>query len=165
MIKLSGKDIEVSTKGVNGEITKDMLNRYKEHLNDENFDIVIIFGGANDVAYNKITVEEVLSNLFKMYEMSIEKKMKVVFITIPFAKYDISDNYPQNSNKKIEINQGILKKCKDLGIDCLDLMPVFPVKKMTEEELSLVFDDGLHFTPKGYDTIGEHLYEIIKKYL
>lgn len=164
LFKLSGKDVEIVTKGVNGEVTEDMSKRLKDIIPKEKFDLVILFGGANDIAYKKISVEDVLKNLFNMYQLCKDNDMKVVFITVPFAKYDQRDHLEEFSKKKREINQGIIDNCKQRGIEYLDMMKVFPVREMSEDLIKEIYDDDLHFTPKGYDTIGDKLYEIIKDY-
>lgn len=65
-------NIEYMNRGINGDTTDGMLNRFDRDVLRYNPSHVIIMGGTND-AYAGITVGQVVDNIHKMVELAVQK--------------------------------------------------------------------------------------------
>ena len=55
--------------------------------------------------------------------------------------------------------------CQAGNVGLIDLAIKLPYFSMDATERKLIWDDGIHFTPAGYDRIAEIIYDEIKKYI
>ena len=49
---------------------------------------------------------------------------------------------------------------------CVDLRAVLPLGREPEEQRrnAALWDDGLHFSPRGSDRVGDAVYEVLRKH-
>jgi len=77
---------EVINAGINGETTKDGLERLPKLLNKYKPQILIICEGGNDLLRSK-KFSEIKANLAKMIEIAQKKKIFVVLVGVPYLEY------------------------------------------------------------------------------
>lgn len=71
-------NIEHVNKGVNGDTTDGMLERFYKDVLRQKLSHVIIMGGTND-AYAKISADEVINNLQTMAELAVDNTIIPIF--------------------------------------------------------------------------------------
>ena len=74
--------IEIINRGVNGDLTSDMLLRFRKDVVDLKPGYVILLGGANDIGWG-FPVEQIFSNLQRMFETATANGIKPVGCIVP----------------------------------------------------------------------------------
>ena len=74
--------ISIINRGVNGDLTSNMLLRFKQDVVDLKPDYVIILGGSNDIGWG-FPIEEIFFNLQRMFEIAIDGGIKPIGCTVP----------------------------------------------------------------------------------
>ena len=74
--------INVINEGVNGNTTKDGVDRITDVIDEYNPSLIIIGLGGNDML-RKVSESEIRTNLIKMINISKSKKIQVVLLAIP----------------------------------------------------------------------------------
>ena len=71
-------------KGISGQTTPQMLNRFEKDVIKQNASTVIILAGINDIAQNTgpIKVEDIANNIFKMAEMAQKNNIDVIICSV-----------------------------------------------------------------------------------
>ena len=81
-------NIEHMNKGINGDTTDGMLERFYKDVLRQKLSHVIIMGGTND-AYAGIAVDEVINNLQTMAELAVDNTIIPIFgLPIPCNDVD-----------------------------------------------------------------------------
>ncbi len=81
-------NIEYMNKGINGDTTDGMLERFYKDVLCQKLSHVIIMGGTND-AYAGIAVDEVINNLQTMAELAVDNTITPIFgLPIPCNDVD-----------------------------------------------------------------------------
>lgn len=74
----------IINRGINGNTTTEMLDRFFRHVVDKNPDYVIIMGGANDIAWRE-SYDRIVWNLEEMAKIADQHNIKVVWgLLTPF---------------------------------------------------------------------------------
>jgi lysophospholipase L1-like esterase len=61
------------------------------------------------------------------------------------------------------IKEELILKQNDIVI--LDVDRLLPQHSLSSDERQQIWDDEIHLTPKGYDRLGQFIYEALKPYL
>lgn len=156
-INKNGRPVNIIVRGISGELTSEMVNRFHRDAIEHKPDYVIILGGSNDLGWG-VPVDEIISNLRSMYDLAISAAIMPIGVTVPSIRgFDFL--IPQRH----ELNNKIKSECESLSIPCVDL---FTASAETEtfrlaQEYS---NDGLHLTTEGYRLLADLLYdEVFKK--
>jgi lysophospholipase L1-like esterase len=113
----------VTNKGINGDRTDQMLARFQTDVLAVNPKYVIIWGGENDIAQNKVEadISWVTTNLSAMYSAARTAGIKVIAITIIPMKGWVG--YTELRTQRIkEINAWIKSQPVDYVIDIYTLL-------------------------------------------
>lgn len=163
-----GPKFSIDQRGVSGEETYHMAKRLHHILAgqpaDEPFDIVCVLGGTNDLADDANTPETIFHNLEAMYTSvhNHNNHATLVPITIP-QSFVRDEGYLAN---RAEVNRLILNYRRDdplvVPVDLEHLLPYYGVNQLKDDEY---WDDGLHMTPKGYDKLGDFVYQALSNRL
>ena len=78
---LRNPEYDVLNRGVNGERTDQIFERFQKYTATEHPDAVIVLAGVNDL-YQGHSAEEVEIELQKIYALAMQNKMKIVACTI-----------------------------------------------------------------------------------
>ena len=150
-------------KGVSGETTPEMLNRFDADVLTLAPEAVIILAGINDIAQNTgyISISETFNNIILMADLAKKHNIKPVLCSVLPA-----NELPWRSEIKpaglvIELNQKISAYCKANDLVYLDYFSSM-VGKNKELRSELTYD-GIHPDKEGYIIMEELLLETISK--
>ena len=79
---LLGSQFTVVNKGINGDTTSGMLNRFTTDVLNHDPDFVVIWGGVNDIAWAGLSLATTESNLQSMYTQARNADIKVIAISM-----------------------------------------------------------------------------------
>jgi lysophospholipase L1-like esterase len=156
----------VVDSGVNGETTTAMRERLVAELNKRRYEACIIMGGTNDLGrWEPGVIAQ--GNLKFLHETALKSVKYTISMTVPCATLDSkteSEQYGKYQENKKNLNVLIKKMAEENDrIGLVDLYEEMHVDKY--EDLKMVWDDRLHFTPFGYDQIAELVFPKLKSLL
>ncbi len=178
---LQGK--KVINKGVGGEESGEMLDRFAEDVVALNPDMVIIWGFINDIfrsekAKMESTLEQAKDNLKAMVDIAKKNSIQPVLATevtirgkdglkekaaAIVGKLLGKQSYQEYVNTQVgKVNRWIEDFAQREGLVVLDLEPVFSNQKgfrMKEYATS----DGSHISQKGYERLTEYAKGVFEK--
>lgn len=162
----NAKSVDVVNRGVSGETTDQMNSRLGLVLDkDGPFDLVIILGGTNDLGFslNK-DGEPLFRRLRSLHELALRHSPLSVAVTIPETGYEALDQFTALREKRLQVNNLLKNYVQDYDSKMLlcDLSTKLPRKFLSDEDRRKFWADDLHFTPAGYDRMGEIIFENIK---
>jgi lysophospholipase L1-like esterase len=149
--KDSNLQLVIINKGVCGDLTSDMLERFDKDVVEKKPHYVIIIGGTNDIGWGFDT-NLILHNLLRIYDKAEKNRIKPVACTIPSIR-GFDDLIPP----RLELNTKICIESKRRTIPCIDLFEVL-AEPTTHKLLYEYSSDGLHLNAKGYRKIGEVIF-------
>ncbi|UJR21623.1 hypothetical protein I4U23_024701 [Adineta vaga] len=166
--------IDIHNAGVSGEavLSSTMLPRLKQLLSSASvnqFDWVLILAGTNDT----IRDQQKASVVFKTYKLLIDECHKhgarVLVMTLPETIYP--REFPFDVQRQ-EFNRLLKEELKPTNNDkinpnivVLDVDRLLPRHSLSANESRQIWTDELHFTPQGYDRLGEFIFEALKPFL
>ncbi len=149
--------ITVANKGISGNTTPQMLERFKTDVIDLDPEIVVIFGGVCDFDYHDLSVEQTIGNLDQMIKMAQENNIKTIVCTIlPFFKIERRPYF----DRLIKLNAWIRAQ-KDVVV--ADYFAAFADRQGYLKGKTRYSIDGTHPTLEGYNLIAKILKEAFEK--
>ena len=144
--------LEVVNKGVNGDLTSGMLERFASDVVAEKPDYVIILGGANDIGWG-FDVTTITHNLASAYDAARSEGISAVACAVP-SILGCDDLIPP----RLELNKAINNEALERRIPFLDFFRATADQRNNRlmEEYSA---DGLHLNAKGYERIGRYVFD------
>jgi len=162
-------DRDFINRGISGQITSQMLARFKADVIDLHPEAVVILGGTNDLARG-IPLISIENNYQMMSDLARDYRIKVVFASVlPVSDYHKADNplYERSVTRPPifinALNDWMEKLCQQRGHTYLDYFTVVRDNRgMLQADLS---DDGLHPNSKGYRVMAPVVLEAVQKAL
>jgi acyl-CoA thioesterase I len=150
--EILGNTAKVSVRGINGELTSQMVSRFERDVISRRPDTVVILGGTNDLGWG-IQPEEIMKNLAAMYELATSSQIQPVAVTVPSIR-----GHDSLIPARQQLNQLIFEYCQNQKIPCVDLFTATaePETLRLAEPYS---NDGLHLTTEGYRLLAERMAE------
>jgi lysophospholipase L1-like esterase len=160
-------DRDFINRGISGQITSQMLARFKADVIDLHPEAVLILGGTNDLA-RSIPLTSIEDNYQMMSDLAAAYRIKVIFASVlPVSDYHKSDNpsYERSTMRPPvfinALNDWLEKLCAQRGHVYLNYFDaVRDNRGMLQADLS---DDGLHPNSKGYRVMAPIALEGIQK--
>ncbi|GJL62390.1 MAG: arylesterase [Nitrospirales bacterium] len=155
-----GEKGRVLIRGVNGEMTSEMVRRFSWDVLQSQPDIVIILGGTNDLGAG-VESEAIFTNLVTLYEQAKTASIAPVAITVPSLRgarhHDDQDFLSTQIECRMELNQWLMNYCHASNMPCIDLFTKTsePENRWLASEYS---NDGLHLSSKGYQLLAQLLW-------
>jgi len=145
-----GFKVEFLNRGIVGELTDDMADRFGRDVLGPRPDAVIILGGSNDLGWG-VDPSSVAENLLEMYDEGLRNGIQPVACTVPSVR-----GYDEGIPPRLQLN-GLIKKCSDdRGVVCVDL---FAATKDSAGRLREEYsNDGLHLSRPGYEAVAEAIF-------
>ena len=145
-------------RGIAGQTTGEMLQRFKADVIDLHPAAVLILAGTNDLA-RQIPVAAIASNLQAMADLATANKIKVIFASVlPVSDYHKDQNpaYERTPGRPPayirELNTWLLSLCTQRMFAYLDYYSgLIDQQSALNADFS---DDGLHPNSKGYRIMG-----------
>lgn len=149
-------------RGISGQTTDQMLERFQEDVIDLNPAVVVILAGTNDIAENRgpISLEDITKNISKMIDKAQKNNIKVVLCSV-LPAYDYPWRKGLHPNEKIPKLNAMLKELAEKStIFYLDYFSA-----MAKEDNALIDDygyDGVHPNKTGYEVMEPLVEDAIK---
>ena len=161
--KLQGLlDYNIINKGINGNTTVDMLNRFSKDVSFHNPNSIFIMGGTNDLLSNR-SLNSIIQNIEVMIKESLIITSKVV-IGIPpniigkdaHKLFSPSSTYDYCEKELPKLRDALIKLSNKYNIKYLDFY------KLTSENLSInIFSDGIHLNILGQNLLFDYSKKIL----
>ena len=140
-----------------------MVQRLPHLLETNNYSLVLILGGSNDLG--SLEASEIIPNLDRLHKMVHQKGGKTVALTIP----NLQTTVKFWNKRQMGFNQRLRSMSEssngNMMLAELELSPQLLPGSLTKEQQSEIWDDNIHFTPKGYDVFGDIVFSAIDSYL
>ncbi len=140
-------------RGIPGELATQMYPRLGQILSQQQYNIVIILGGSNDIGWG-VPINKIYKSLERMWRLALTKNSKVVACTVP----PIADHFMDIQKKQHELNEMIIN-----GIISDDMIVVDLFTDLSSDDglLKNEYDvgDGLHLSVEGYRKMGESIWQ------
>lgn len=153
--EMIGSAGQVSSSGICGELTGEMLIRFRRDVLAYQPRYVVILGGTNDLGWNG-PIHEIMRNLVKMYEQTRAADGVPVPVTVPSLRVEDAGNSREglewvagHLERRRELNAQILEYAASKNLAAVDLFTATaePESDLLAPEYS---NDGLHLTTAGY---------------
>ena len=139
-------------RGISGEVTAQMVLRFRQDVIDLKPWAVVINGGTNDIALNQGAYDEdyTFGNIVSMVEMAKAHKIKVILTSVlPAAKYRWRPEVTDSSEKILALNARIEAYAKANRIPYVDYYT--PLLADDGKSLNPAYTkDGVHPIKEGY---------------
>ncbi len=144
--------IRFINRGVNGDLTSDMLLRFNQDVIALNPNYVIILGGTNDIGWG-LPVDETFSCLKQMYEKAVDNNVEPIVCTVPSLL-----GWDEGIPPRLTLNHLLRHFYRDKNTLCVDLFEA-TCDSATKRLRSEYTSDGLHFNALGYRKIAETIFK------
>jgi len=152
-------------RGISGQVTPQMLLRFRSDVVDLKPAAVIILAGTNDIAGNKgpSSLKMILDNLKSMTEIARSNNIKVLLCSV-LPAYDYPWRPGKEPNIKIpELNKMIKEYAKEANVTYVDYFSAMVNDKNGMKKA--LTEDGVHPTAAGYDVMQPIIEKAIKETL
>ncbi|HET6370459.1 MAG TPA: GDSL-type esterase/lipase family protein [Nitrospiria bacterium] len=154
--ELLGNAAKIAVRGINGEMTGEMLLRLERDVVELRPDYAVILGGANDLGWG-VPPDEIAQNLVAMYKRLQGRGIRPVAVTVPSIR-----GFDTLIPHRRTLNELIVNYCR------MEFQPFIDLFATTAEPGTLRLavrysNDGLHLTTEGYRLIAEKLYKEVFK--
>ncbi|HEX4750519.1 MAG TPA: SGNH/GDSL hydrolase family protein [Bryobacteraceae bacterium] len=153
-------------RGISGQVTSQMLLRFRPDVINLQPKVVVILAGTNDIGGNMgpASDEMIEGNLASMADLARANNIKVVLASLtPVCDYHQPQTAKRPPDRILAINAWITKYAADHGIVVLNYFPhMIDDKGMFRAELTA---DGLHPNAAGYEIMAPLAEEAISKAL
>ena len=140
-------NLEVLNKGLNGDLTSGMLERFSADVVDERADYVIILGGTNDIGWG-VSLRMVSDNLTRMYDSARKERIGAVACSVPSILGCDELILP-----RLQLNATIEAEARKRAMPFLDFFSA-TADQATCRLLEDYSADGLHLNAIGYSRLG-----------
>ncbi|KAK4682682.1 hypothetical protein QC764_118180 [Podospora pseudoanserina] len=160
MLAMAFPDYEITTveRGKCGDMVRNgFLTRMQECFppakkdDKRPFDWVIVLGGTNDIAF-KVPPQEIFKKLTEVWDIPLRRGCKVLALTVPDVVGDGKFKMRGDADRKV-LNE-LIMGYKKPNLHVYDLHDAISLTKMSSTDRKTYRDDQIHFTPEGYDLIG-----------
>lgn len=143
---------DVINKGINGDTTGNIMKRFDRDVISHKPDYVFILTGTNDFIYDKLSADQVYSNLTSMAKIAADEGIKPVLLTpLPVNAEMASRLWMVGSGTDYDIVSSQLEEISELirsgNIEFIDLNREY--RKCGQ------YHDGIHPTPEGHRFIAD----------
>lgn len=151
-------------KGIGGQTTTQMLQRFNPDVLALQPKIVVIMGGTNDIAGNSgpMTLQMTMDNIAAMVKLAKSRKIQPVLCSVLPADVIPWKKSASPADKIIALNQMIKAYAGKNKIPYIDYYPVMAEGKALKKAYT---GDGVHPNKKGYRAMApvlEHTFSKLK---
>lgn len=139
-------------RGISGQVTAQMLARFRTDVIDLNPKVVVILAGTNDIAHNQgfVSLHNIAGNIFSMAQLARANGIEPVICSVlPAAEYPWRREITQVPAKVRALNAMLREWARANGCVYVDYFSA-----MADERDGLPANlaaDGIHPTSAGYD--------------
>jgi lysophospholipase L1-like esterase len=162
--EMIGHSMQIVISGVCGELTAEMVMRFRRDVIRRRPTHVIILGGTNDLGWNAQT-QDIMRNLVKMYEQARADRIVPVPVTVPSIRVEGTNDsrdaqlwVGEHLARRRQLNALILQYADLHQLPRIDLFGE-TVEPETQQLAEVYSNDGLHLTTAGYRKFAQLVYE------
>ncbi|MBS5939839.1 GDSL family lipase [Clostridium sartagoforme] len=146
-----GNNINIINKGINGNTTTDMLNRFTEDVTSLNPSTIFIMGGTNDLLSNR-AIDSIIDNIDLMIQESLTCTDSII-IGIPpriikedaYRLFMPSLTYDYCEKSLPKLREILIKLCNKYKLKYIDFYDL--TSSINHNEYYI---DGIHFNENGH---------------
>jgi lysophospholipase L1-like esterase len=165
-----GATAQVHTSGICGELTGEMVLRFRRDVLEHRPGYVPILGGTNDLGWNAAPAE-IMRNLVKMYEQTFAAGALPIPVTVPSIRIEDGQGSREGQEwvsghlaRRGQLNQLIRDYAAAKHVACVDLF-VATADSDSGQLAQIYSNDGLHLTTAGYRLFAEQVALVLKPLL
>ena len=152
-------------RGISGQVSSQMLARFRQDVLSLSPRIVVINAGTNDIAENNGPYDEdiTMDNIQSMAELALAHDIEVVLSSVlPCDEFCWNPSVKDVPEKILHLNQRIMEYATSMPhIHYLDY---FPSMTLDGKAMNKSFtEDGVHPNTRGYDMMEIRLGEMLDK--
>ena len=151
-------------RGISGQVSSQMLARFRQDVLNLSPRIVVINCGTNDIAENNGPYDEdiTMDNIMSMTELSLAHGITVVLSSVlPCDRFCWNPSIKNVPDKITHLNERIRAFAAERGVHYLDYYPSMCADGgAMRHDFS---DDGVHPNAAGYDTMEDLLLEMLER--
>jgi acyl-CoA thioesterase I len=159
-----GPSAEIQVRGVCGELTGEMVMRFRRDVLQQQPSHVVLLGGTNDLGWNGQPTE-IMRNLVKMYESARASQVVPIPVTVPSIRMNVAGGghdaeawMRQYLSRRTQLNGFIQEYASSKGFPLIDLF-MATVESTTGQLAAPYSNDGLHLSTAGYRLLAQLLYD------
>jgi len=167
---LLGGSGQVRISGICGELTNEMVMRFRRDVLDHQPGYVPILGGTNDLGWNASPFE-IMRNLAMMYDQTLATGGVPIPVTVPSIRVEDGPGgtagqewIAEHLDRRSRLNELIQDYAGSKGLDCVDLFSA-TVDPESGQLAAMYSNDGIHLTTAGYRLFAEHVAHILRPLL
>ena len=168
--EILGAAAQVRVSGICGELTGQMVLRFKHDVLDHTPSYVPILGGTNDLGWNA-SLDEIMRNLVRMYEQTLRAGGVPIPVTVPSIRVEDSQGSREGQEwvaghlaRRQQLNGVIVEYARLKSLAVVDLFAA--TADPESRQLAAIYsNDGIHLTTAGYRVFAEHVAMILKPLL
>lgn len=153
-------------RGISGQVTAQMLARFRADVIDLAPRAVVILAGTNDIAGNQgfVAVENIAANVISMAQLAKANGIKAVICSVlPAAEYPWRREVKDVPAKVRALNDLLREWARRNGAVYVDYFT--PLADERGGLAAALAADGIHPTSEGYDRMEQILQPVLKKAL
>ncbi len=161
---------QVRISGICGELTGEMVMRFRRDVLDHHPAYVPILGGTNDLGWNA-SPSEIMRNLIKMYEQTLAMGGVPIPVTVPSIRVEDASAGREGQEwvtdhlaRRTQLNQLIQEYAVSKNIAFVDLFTA-TAEPESGQLAAMYSNDGIHLTTAGYQLFAEHVAHILRPLL
>jgi len=144
--------VNVLNRGICGDLTSGMQERFSKDVVDEKADYVIILGGTNDIGWGFDPIM-IAHNLSAIYDAARNEGIVAVACSVPSIL-----GFDELIPPRLTLNRMIRTEAERRGLTFVDIFRATadPLTNRLSENYSA---DGLHLNKNGYREMGRYTFE------
>lgn len=151
----------IENKGVDGDTTADILNRFHEDVIAYSPETVFILAGTNDALAGH-TANKIYNNVLEMIKLSLNHAIVPIIVLPPFIHVEtaikdnpqLTDSFEASANTLKRYRRLIEDFCIDERIDTIDFNRAFSASEL-EKNPEKYYIDGIHLTETSHRKLAE----------
>lgn len=159
-------DNNFACRGISGQVTSQMLCRFRADVINLRPKAVVILAGTNDLALNNgpIEIPHIAENIISMAELALAEGIRPILCTVlPVGQYPWRPEVTDVPGKISSLNGMLREYAEKRGITWVDYHAAMDAGDGSmRKDLS---NDGVHPTREGYDLMEQVLAPALKRYL
>ncbi|EFW99448.1 lipase, gdsl [Grosmannia clavigera kw1407] len=153
-------EVDVVEDGLSGDVSSHFSARLTAAFRAKKmmrpFDWTIVLGGTNDLC-SGASPEQTFENLERAWSNGILRRSKVLALTVPEMATTSSSPVVASINARRDRLNALVQGYTHEDYYSYDFKSAFSYTAMSEEDRKRYWDDTLHFTPAGYDLMGDKI--------
>ncbi|MBX3327552.1 MAG: GDSL-type esterase/lipase family protein [Nitrospira sp.] len=159
--------VEIRISGICGELTGEMVARFRRDVLEHRPNYVPILGGTNDLGWNA-SPQDIIVNLITMYDQVLAMGSLPIPVTVPSIRVEGAAEsregrawVAEHLARRSQLNKLIQEYADTKCIACVDLFTA-TVDARNGQLAESYSNDGIHLTTAGYRMFAERVAIILK---